>query len=148
MKIALGSDHAGYELKNTLVQYLISKGYEVNDFGTHSVDRVDYPDYATKVSESVAAHHEDLGILVCGTGIGMSIAANKVKGVRAALVFNELTARLAREHNHANVIALGGRTTFTEEAKRIVDAFLNAIEEPRHQVRIDKIAKLEEKETK
>src|SRR5690606_24724228 len=126
----------------------ISKGYEVHDFGTHSVDRVDYPDDAIKVSESVAAHHEDLGILVCGTVIGMSIAANKVKGVRAALVFIELTARLAREHHHANVISLGCRTTFTEEAKRIVDGFLNAIEEPRHQGRIDKIAKLEEKEIK
>ncbi|HEY8405585.1 MAG TPA: ribose 5-phosphate isomerase B [Acholeplasma sp.] len=148
MKIALGSDHAGLELKNALVEYLSSKGYEVTDYGTKSVDRVDYPDYATLVSKKVASHEEDLGILVCGTGIGMSIAANKVKGIRAALVFNELTARLAREHNHANVIAIGGRTTLTEEAKRIVDAFLSAYEEPRHQVRIDKIAKIEEEETK
>lgn len=144
MKIGLGADHAGFSLKNELVKHLENKGYEVVDYGTDSVDRVDYPDYGKKVGENVSKHEVDLGILICGTGIGMSIAANKVKGVRAALVYDELTARLAKEHNHANVIAIGERTTDSEKAKLIVDTFLNAHEETRHNIRIEKIAKIEE----
>lgn len=143
MKIGLGADHAGFELKNELVSYLINKGYEVVDFGAKSIDRVDYPDYANIVATNVVDHTVDYGILVCGTGIGMSIAANKVKGIRAALVFNELTAKLAKEHNHANIIALGGRTQSVNEAKLIVDTFLTSYEETRHQGRIDKISKIE-----
>ncbi len=144
MKIGLGSDHAGFDLKDALIVHLVNKGHEVTDFGANSVDRVDYPDYAKLVAGEVAKGQIDYGILICGTGIGMSIAANKVKGVRAALVYNELTARLAKEHNHANVIALGGRTHQLGEAKLIVDTFLNAHQEPRHEVRVDKITAIEE----
>lgn len=147
MTIGLGSDHAGYDLKEALIAHLVNKGYEVVDFGANSIDRVDYPDYAKLVAEEVAKGQVDYGVLICGTGIGMSIAANKVKGVRAALVYNELTARLAKEHNHANIIALGGRTHQLSEAKLIVDTFLNAHYEPRHEVRVEKITKIEE-ETK
>ncbi|CDR31335.1 Ribose-5-phosphate isomerase B [Acholeplasma oculi] len=144
MKIVIGADHAGFDLKSELVEYLTKKGHEVVDYGTDSVDRVDYPDYARIVSMNVASKTVDCGILVCGTGIGMSIAANKVRGIRAALVYNELTARLAKEHNHANVIALGARTQSLGEAKLIVDTYLNAHHESRHETRVSKIAKLEE----
>ena len=144
MKIGLGADHAGFNLKAELIKHLENRGFETVDFGSHSVDRVDYPDYGKKVGEGVVKHEVDLGILICGTGIGMSIAANKVKGVRAALVYDELTARLAKEHNHANVIAIGERTTDLNKAKLLVDTFLNAHEETRHNIRIEKIAKMEE----
>lgn len=143
MKIGIGADHAGFNRKTEIIEYLTKKGYDVVDFGAHSVDRVDYPDYAKTVSEAVVNKEVEVGLLVCGTGIGMSIAANKVKGIRAALVFDELTARLAKEHNHANVIAFGGRNQTTAESKIIVDAYLNAHEESRHQHRVDKIAAIE-----
>lgn len=146
MKIALGSDHAGYALKEVLVAYLKNKGYQVKDYGTNSLESVDYPDFAYKVATSVANGKEDFGIIICGTGIGISIAANKVEGIRAALVYDKLTARLAKEHNHANIIALGGRTTNSADAVEIVDAYLNAQIENRHQKRIDKITKIEKKE--
>ncbi|CCV64820.1 Ribose 5-phosphate isomerase B [Alteracholeplasma palmae J233] len=139
MKIALGSDHAGFKLKEELKTYLSSKKIEVLDLGTNSEDSVDYPDYGKKVGHAVVEKSADLGIVVCGTGIGISIAANKVKGVRAALVYDELTGKLAKEHNNANVIALGGRTTSTKDAYKIVDAFLNATFEQRHQKRLDKL---------
>jgi|SRR5690606_37882880 len=144
MKIAIAADHAGFEMKQSLVEHLVSKGFEVTDMGTHSVDRVDYPDYAKLVGEEVTKGDAECGILICGTGIGMSIAANKVKGIRAALVNDELTARLAKEHNHANVIALGARTHTLSENKLIVDTYLNAHRESRHEGRVQKIAKMEE----
>ncbi len=140
MKIALGSDHAGFQLKEAIKKHLNSKKIEVEDLGTNSEISVDYPDYGKKVGNAVVSKQADLGIVVCGTGIGISIAANKVKGVRAALVYDELTGRLAKEHNNANVIALGGRTTPEDKAFKIIDAFLDAKFEDRHQRRIDKIA--------
>lgn len=144
MKIGIGADHAGFNRKTEIVDYLTKKGHEVIDYGTHSVERVDYPDYAKKVGNAVVDEDVDFGILICGTGIGMSIAANKIKGVRAAHVFDELTARLAKEHNHANIITFGGRNQSSAESKTIVDAYMNAHEESRHQVRIDKIKSMEE----
>src|ERR1700756_4191292 len=111
MKIAIGADHAGFELKQKIRDHLQSLGLEVLDEGTNSPDSVDYPDYALKVSEDVTGRRADLGILVCGTGIGMSIAANKVPGIRAARVTSETDAQLSREHNDANVLTLGARVT-------------------------------------
>ena len=131
MKIAIGSDHGGFELKEQIKTYLEEKSVDVVDFGTDSKDAVDYPDYGKKVGLAVTKQDFDFGIVLCGTGIGISISANKVKGVRAALVYDELTGRLAKEHNNANVIALGGRTTSYE---------------PRHQKRLDKIKNIEENE--
>ncbi|MCD4826670.1 MAG: ribose 5-phosphate isomerase B [Acholeplasmataceae bacterium] len=144
MKIAIGSDHGGYELKTYLTSYFDKHEIDYDDFGTHSTDSVDYPDYGKKVAEAVLAKPYDFGIVICGTGIGISIAANKVKGIRAALVYNQETARLAKQHNHANVIALGGRTTTQEMAVKIVEAFMESTYEPRHQKRLDKINKIEE----
>ncbi|PKK96327.1 MAG: ribose 5-phosphate isomerase B [Tenericutes bacterium HGW-Tenericutes-3] len=146
MKIAIGSDHGGFELKEQIKTYLEEKSVDVVDFGTDSKDAVDYPDYGKKVGLAVTKQDFDFGIVLCGTGIGISISANKVKGVRAALVYDELTGRLAKEHNNANVIALGGRTTSYENATKIVDAFMSASYEPRHQKRLDKIKKIEENE--
>lgn len=145
MKIAIGSDHGGFELKENIKTYLQSKDIDFVDFGTHSNDSVDYPDYAKKVGEAVTKEPFDFGIVICGTGIGISIAANKVKGVRAALVYDDLTAKLAKEHNHANVIALGGRTTPIDKAISIIDTFMSATEEERHQTRINKIKEIEGK---
>ncbi|MCK9235419.1 MAG: ribose 5-phosphate isomerase B [Acholeplasmataceae bacterium] len=145
MKIAIGSDHAGYELKAILKDHLKEKQINVVDYGTDSLESVDYPDYAEAVGQAVAHDDFDFGILVCGTGIGVSIAANKVKGVRAALIYNEETARLAKQHNQANVITMGGRMTSPELAKKMVDAFMEEHFETRHQRRIDKISKIEEK---
>lgn len=144
MKVAISSDHGGYKLKEQIKEYLMTKSVEFVDFGTHSTDSVDYPDYGKKVGLAVTKEDFDFGIALCGTGIGISIAANKIKGVRAALVYNEKTARLAKEHNNANVIALGGRTTSKEEAYKIIDSYMNAVFESRHQKRIDKIKRIEE----
>ncbi|MEC8025722.1 MAG: ribose 5-phosphate isomerase B [Myxococcota bacterium] len=126
MRIAVASDHGGIALKGALVEWLSSQAASVTDFGPESTDSVDYPDYARPVAAAVAAGDADLGILVCGSGIGMSIAANKVAGVRAAVVQDEVHARLAREHNDANVLCLGGRFTATALAIDIVSAWLNA----------------------
>ncbi len=145
MKIAIGSDHGGFELKENIKTYLQSKDIDFVDFGTHSNASVDYPDYAKKVGEAVTKEPFDFGIVICGTGIGISIAANKVKGVRAALVYDDMTAKLAKEHNHANVIALGGRTTPIDKAISIIDTFMSATEEERHQTRINKIKEIEGK---
>jgi len=145
MKIAIGSDHGGYELKEGIKTYLQSKDIDFVDFGTHSTASVDYPDYAKKVGEAVTKEPFDFGIVICGTGIGISIAANKIKGVRAALVYDDMTAKLAKEHNHANVIALGGRTTPIDKAISIIDTFMSAAEEERHQTRINKIKEIEGK---
>lgn len=144
MKIAVASDHAGYEAKEELKPLLDELGIEVEDLGTISEDSVDYPDYAQKVAEAVACKDVDQGLLVCGSGIGMAIAANKINGVRAALVWNEETARLARQHNDANVLAIGSRTTPKEEIPKIVRAWFDAkFAGGRHEKRIEKITELE-----
>ncbi len=146
MKIAIGSDHAGFKLKEEIKKFLEEKGMEVIDFGTNFEERVDYPDYAIPLAESVAKGEEDLGILICGTGIGMSIAANKVKGIRASLVSDVYSAHSAREHNNANVLCMGGRVLGTELAKEITNAWLNAkFLGGRHERRINKIAEYENK---
>lgn len=144
MTIYLGSDHGGFELKEALKAYLADEAHLVIDQGTYSLESVDYPDYAKAVGEAVLADEGSLGIVICGTGIGISIAANKLKGIRAALCSEEFSARMARRHNNANVLALGGRTTGVELAKSIVDAFLSAeFEGDRHARRVEKICGLE-----
>lgn len=143
--IALGSDHAGFLVKDAIKEHLLSAGCAVVDLGTWSEESVDYPDFAVAVAQRVAAGQADLGILACGTGIGMSIAANKVEGIRAALARDPSTARLAREHNDANVLALAARGTPAAQAITIVDAFLTArFAGGRHQRRIDKITQLDQ----
>ncbi len=149
MKIALGSDHAGYALKEDIKDYLNKKGCEILDCGTSSGDlSVDYPDWGFKTAESVASHKADLGILFCGTGIGMSIAANKVNGVRAALCHDHFTAEMSRKHNNANVLVIGSRVTGSAIAHDIVDTWLAAaFEGGRHSFRIDKISDYERNNT-
>ncbi|MEG0297188.1 MAG: ribose 5-phosphate isomerase B [Clostridium sp.] len=149
MIIALGADHGGVDLKNEIKTYLQAAGYEVKDFGTNSHESCDYPDIALPVAESVVSKESNLGILVCGTGIGISIAANKVPGVRAALCSDTFSAHATREHNNANILALGQRVVGAGLALDIVNTFLNAkFEGDRHQKRIDKISKIEEKYSK
>lgn len=144
MKVAIASDHAGFEAKEELKPLLSELGVEVEDMGTISGDSVDYPDYAKKVGEAVAHKEVDQGLLICGSGIGMVIAANKVHGVRAALAWSVETARLAREHNDANVLAIGSRTTSKEEIPKIVRAWFDAkFAGGRHETRIEKIRELE-----
>lgn len=144
MKIAIGSDHGAVELKEVLKEHLEKKGFEVTDFGTHGTESVDYPDVAKEVCPHVAGGEFDYGILLCGTGIGISIAANKIDGIRAALLSNEFCARMAKIHNNANVICMGGRVTGPELAKSITDAFFSAeFEGGRHKIRVDKIMELE-----
>lgn len=146
-RIAIGSDHAGFSLKETVRKYLESAGYAVSDLGTSSEQSVDYPDYGKAVGERVVSKQADLGIAVCGTGIGISIAANKIPGVRAALAHDVNTARLAREHNDANVLALGGRVVTGEAAIEMVQVFLTtAYLGGRHQRRVDKITAIEQEE--
>ncbi|CAM3250875.1 ribose 5-phosphate isomerase B [Streptobacillus felis] len=140
MKIVIGNDHSGVDFKNQLVGHLLSKGIEVINVGTDSVDSVDYPDIAKEVSKKVLEKEANFGMLICGTGIGISIAANRISGIRAALVTNELCARLSRQHNDANILVLGARVTGIELAKSCVDAFLSAeFEGGRHSNRISKI---------
>ena len=142
--VALGADHAGYELKEALRQHLEQRGLKVLDFGTTSMDSADYPDFAQAVAHNVADQKSDLGLLVCATGLGMSIAANKVPGARAALVFDEKMAALARQHNDANVLCLGGKFVGAEQAKKMVDAFLDAhFEGGRHARRVAKVERIE-----
>ena len=142
--IALGADHAGLQLKEALKGWLIEHGYQVVDHGTHSAESVDYPDYAAQVAEAVADHKVERGVLVCGTGIGMTIAANKVPGVRAALCSDIYTARMSREHNDANVLTLGGRLMGPEMALDILKMWLETdFAGDRHRRRIGKIADLE-----
>ena len=146
MKVALGCDHGGYHLKNDIIKHLESKNIEVEDFGTYSTESCDYPDYALKVAEEVANKNFDFGILVCGTGIGISIAANKVPGIRAALCSDTFSAHATREHNDANILALGARVVGPGLALDIVDTFLNAkFEGDRHINRINKISQIEKK---
>jgi len=143
-RIAVGADHAGYHVKEAVKKYLESSGYQVDDMGTWSEESVDYPDYAKKVAERVVAGQDDFGFLACGTGIGMSIAANKIEGIRAAVAHDAMTARLARQHNNANVLALGGRVVTDAQAIEIVKAFLATdFRVGRHQRRVDKIAELD-----
>jgi ribose 5-phosphate isomerase B len=145
VRIALGADHAGLPLKDAIAAHLIEGGYEVKDLGTHTSASVDYPDFGAAVGEAVAAGTADLGVCCCGTGIGISIAANKVRGIRAAVIHDVTTAELAHRHNDANVICLGARTTGEAVALEAVDAFLAAtFEGGRHELRIEKIARLEE----
>jgi len=147
MKIAIASDHAGYEEKERLKPLLDELGIQFKDLGTVSEEAVDYPDYARKVGEEVAQGHVDQGLLVCGSGTGMAIAANKVPGVRAAVAWNEETARLAREHNDANVLSLGARVTPTEELPRIVRAWFAAkFAGGHHTQRVEKIREIEQEE--
>jgi len=142
-KIAIASDHAGVDLKSEIVSLLKSRGIEVTDMGPSSNDSVDYPDYAQKVAEKVSLG-EAKGILICGTGIGMSIAANKFKGVRAALAHSVETAKMSREHNDSNILVLGARVLSETLAKEIVEAWLDTpFEGGRHQRRLDKISDLE-----
>ena len=144
MKIALASDHAGFTAKEQLKPLLTQLGIEYVDLGTNSEDSVDYPDYAQKVSEQVALGEVDQGVLVCGSGTGMAITANKVPGIRAAVAWSEEIARLARQHNDANVLALGSRTTPEGEMPNIVRAwFETAFEGGRHAGRVNKINVLE-----
>ena len=144
MKLAIGADHGGYSLKEILKKHLVAAGHEVLDLGTHDTDSCNYPDYAAKVAYAVADKEADLGILVCGTGIGMSIAANKVKGIRAAAVSDCFTAQATREHNNSNIICLGERIVGPGLAMRIVDTWLEAsFQGGRHQTRVDLIAELE-----
>jgi len=146
MKVAIASDHAGFSEKEALKPLLRELGLDVDDLGTVSEASVDYPDYATKVAEAVAGGQADQGLLVCGSGTGMAITANKVPGVRAAVAWSEETARLARQHNDANVLALGARTTPAGEISNIVRAwFTTAFEGGRHSQRIAKIKELEQK---
>ncbi|HVF49233.1 MAG TPA: ribose 5-phosphate isomerase B [Pyrinomonadaceae bacterium] len=147
MKIALASDHAGYEEKERLKPLLRELGVEFEDLGTVSEESVDYPDYARKVGERVARGGAEQGLLVCGSGTGMAIAANKVAGVRAAVAWSEETARLARQHNDANVLTIGARTTPVEEIPKIVRAwFGTSFDGGRHAGRVAKIAEIEREE--
>ncbi|CUQ09858.1 ribose 5-phosphate isomerase B [Clostridium baratii] len=149
MKIALGSDHGGFKLKNEIISYLKENGYEVKDFGTYTTESCDYPEYAEKVAEVVANKEFDFGILVCGTGIGISMSANKVPGIRAALCSDTFSAHATREHNNANILALGERVVGPGLAIDIVKTFLNSeFEGGRHQNRIDKISEIEKKYNK
>ena len=147
LRIALGADHAGFHVKETIKKFLEASGYAVDDLGTWSEESVDYPDYARAVAERVAAGEDQMGILACGTGIGMAITANKVPGIRAGVAHDAMTARLAREHNDANVLTLGGRLVDDAQAIEIVRDFLEAqFAGGRHQRRIDKITELDKEE--
>ena len=140
MRIALGADHAGVNLKNAIARRLEARGLTVTDFGTSTTESVDYPDFAARVATEVAAGHVDRGILVCGSGIGMAIAANRFTGVRAAPVNDVATARLSREHNDANVLALGERLTPPDVALDIVDTFIDTpFAGGRHERRVQKL---------
>jgi ribose 5-phosphate isomerase B len=146
MKIAVGSDHGGYNLKKEICAFLEENGYTYKDFGTYSEGSVDYPDFALAVAQGVAAGDFTTGLLVCGTGIGVSITANKVRGIRAALCHDTFSARLAREHNDANIITLGERVVGRGLALDIVRAFLSAsFTGERHACRVDKMKAIEEK---
>ncbi|MGH9110486.1 MAG: ribose 5-phosphate isomerase B [Acidimicrobiales bacterium] len=144
MRIAVGSDHAGYRLKQLLAEHLSGLGHEVDDLGTDSEAAVDYPEFGAAVGRAVTGGRAQLGVCACGTGIAISIAANKIDGVRAAVVRDTTTARLARAHNHANVVCMGGRIVGDEVARDAIDTFLTT--EPvggRHDTRVEEIAELE-----
>lgn len=145
MKIGIGNDHAAVDMKFELVKYLEESGYEVVNFGTDTNDSCDYPVYGEKVARAVANGEVDRGILICGTGVGISLAANKVKGIRAAVCSESVTARFSRLHNDANILAFGARIVGVETAKDMVNVWLNTeFEGGRHQRRVDLIMKIEE----
>ena len=147
--IAIGSDHAAFPFKEEIKAYLIDKGYELQDFGTCDRERVDYCDFGFQVGEAVARGECEKGLLFCGTGVGISISANKVKGIRAVVCSEPYSARLSREHNDTNVLALGARVVGVELAKMIVDVWLNTgFEGGRHADRIEKIARYEQRSVK
>lgn len=140
MKIAIGADHGGFQAKEALISYLQSKGFDVKDLGTNSEASVDYPDFAQKVCQEILNAQADLGVLICGTGIGISIAANRFKGIRAALLYSDDVARLAKLHNNANIAVFGGRTMSVQEMKKRLDIFLNTeFEGGRHIRRLEKL---------
>ena len=143
LKIAVASDHGGFALKEKVKEHLVQRGFDVDDLGTHSEDSVDYPSYGKACGEAVASGKADLGVVVCGTGIGISIAANKVKGVRCGLCTSVEMAHLTKQHNNANILALGGRTTEPELALKIVDEWLDTeFEGGRHQRRVDMLDRM------
>jgi ribose 5-phosphate isomerase B len=147
MRIAIGADHGGYELKQQIAEFLIAQGYEINDLGTHSLESVDYPDFAELVARAVARDEAERGVVICGTGIGVSMSANKVRGIRAALCTDCYMARMAREHNDAQVLCLGARVLGVGSALEIVQVFLsNEFQGGRHARRVGKINALDEKE--
>jgi ribose 5-phosphate isomerase B len=149
MKIAIGADHGGYELKESLIRYLNSKNIQLIDCGTNSNQSVDYPDFGLAVADLVAQKEAKLGILICTSGIGQSITANKVPGVRAALCLNEDQAKFSRLHNDANVIVFGAKYTSAEEAQKMLDIWLaTSFEGGRHQRRVEKINEIEKKYSK
>ena len=142
--VAIGADHAGFELKEAIKKYLAQQGFSVEDFGCASKDSVDYPDYARAVAEAVSGKKAGAGILICNTGIGMSIAANKVAGIRAALVSDAFTAQMSREHNDANVLCLGAKSVDPQRAVELVKTWFAArFQGGRHARRVEKIEKLE-----
>ena len=144
VKIAIGSDHVGYELKPEIIEYLKELGYEVSDFGTYSSERTDYPIYGKEVAQKDAAGEYDLGVLICGTGVGISLAANKVPGIRSVVCSEPYSAKLSKEHNNTNILAFGSRVVGAELAKMIVKVWLDAkFIGGRHQRRIDEIAAIE-----
>lgn len=138
MKIAIASDHGGYEMKETIKQHYSE--FEWLDLGTKSTDSVDYPDYAKKMVHAILGHEAEIGILICGTGVGISIAANRFHGIRAALIYNNEVAKMAKQHNNANVLVFGGRTMAVNDVIKYIDTFLQSeYEGGRHQRRLDKI---------
>ena len=148
MKIGIGNDHVAVELKNIIKEHLEEQGHEVVDFGTNSTERFDYPISGYAVGKAVASGDVDLGVLICGTGVGISLAANKVHGIRACVCSEPYTARLSKQHNNSNIIAFGARVIGIEMAKMIVDEWLNAeFMGGRHQTRVDMIMEIEEKQS-
>ena len=146
MKIAIGCDHGGIVLKDAVLEVLNEKNIEVEDLGCYTTDSVDYPDYALKVAEEVSQGKADLGIILCGTGIGISIAANKVKGIRAAVAHDLFTAEMCKRHNNANILAMGGRVISPDLAKQMVKIWLDSeFEGGRHTNRLNKISAIEQK---
>lgn len=149
MKIAIGNDHVAVGMKQEIIEYLQGKGHELLDCGTYTNERCDYPVYGEKVANLVAAKEVDCGILICGTGVGISLSANKVKGIRCVVCSEPYTARLSKQHNNTNILAFGARVIGIELAKMIVDSWLEAeFEGDRHQTRIDMIANIEERQFK
>ncbi|EOI06948.1 ribose 5-phosphate isomerase B [Enterococcus moraviensis ATCC BAA-383] len=144
MKLAIGSDHVGFELKPIIIEYVKELGHEIEDFGSFSAERTDYPRYGKKVAEEVAAGHFDGGILICGTGVGISISANKVNGIRAVVCSEPYSAILSKEHNNTNILAFGSRVVGSELAKMIVKEWLEAtFEGGRHARRVEMIQQME-----
>lgn len=147
MKIGIANDHAAVDMKKQLVEYLVEKGYEVINYGTDTYESVNYPEYGEKVGRAVASGEVELGIVICGTGFGISLAANKVHGVRAVVCSEPYTARLSRQHNNANVLAFGARVIGIEMAKMIVDEWLDAeFMGGRHQDRVDMVMAIEDRQ--